>query len=77
MAANIISSSLFLSTVMSLSLANPTNDAKVMEEKPTYLWTSCENSSISNVYDKNMEVDNVFENSTFKMNDYEGQVISP
>ena len=73
MAANILSSSLFLSTMMSFAL----NDAKVMEEKPTYLWTSCENSSISNVYDKNMEVDNVFENSTFKMNDYEGQVISP
>ena len=73
MAANILSSSLFLSTVMSFAL----NDAKVMEEKPTYLWTSCENSSISNVYDKNMEVDNVFENSTFKMNDYDGQVISP
>ena len=72
MAANVLSSSFFLSTVISLALSN----AKVMEEKPTYLWTSCENSSISNVYDKNMEVDNVFENSTFKMNDYDGQVIS-
>ena len=53
-----------------------TEPSDTKEEKPRYLWRLCDNSSISNVYQNQLEVENVFNNDTIVMGDYAGQVIS-
>ena len=45
-------------------------------EAPKYLWKPCEKGQEANLYDKNLEVENVYENDTVRMSDYKGQVWS-
>ena len=44
------------------------------QEEPDYLWRECEHSNASNFYNKDFEVDNVFENDTINFNNYRGKV---
>ena len=45
-------------------------------EAPKYLWKPCEKGQEANLYDKNFEVESVYENDTIRMSDYKGQVRS-
>ena len=45
-------------------------------EAPKYLWKPCEQGEAANLYDKNLEVESVYENDTIRMSDYKGQVRS-
>ena len=42
--------------------------------EPKYLWRECHTGSSRNLYDSQLEVDNVYENETIRMADYAGQV---
>ena len=66
---------LAITIALSMGLSSCLGDKDPYGNKPRYLWSSCENSSLSNVYKTKLEIDNVFENDTIKMDDYEGQVI--
>ena len=75
----------YLATIITLSLwlsrctsdqNNSEYSSDIKEEKPRYLWRLCDNSSTSNVYQNQFEVDNIFKNDTIMMEDYAGQVIS-
>ena len=43
-------------------------------ENPKYLWRECQAGSSRNLYNSELDVDNVYENDTIRMSDYDGQV---
>jgi hypothetical protein len=62
---------MYLAMALAMGLNN------VFAEKasvPKYLWRECHTGSSRNVYDSQLEVDNVYENETIRMADYAGQV---
>ena len=64
-------SKMYLAMTLAMGLNN------VFAEKasePKYLWRECHTGSSRNVYDSQLEVDNVYENETIRMADYAGQV---
>ena len=63
---------MYLATTMTLSFGLSLCAGE--EEAPRYLWRSCDESKDSNLYNTNLEVDNIFNNDTFNMADYGGQV---
>lgn len=65
---------MYLATTMTLSFGLSLCAGKE-EEAPTYLWRSCDESENSNLYNTKLEVDNIFNNDTFNMADYGGQVL--
>ena len=65
-------SKMYLAMTLAMGLNN------VFAEKasePKYLWRECHTGSSRNVYDSQLEVDNVYENETIRMADYAGQVL--
>ena len=63
---------MYLATTLTLSLGLGLCSGK--EEKPRYLWKSCNGEENSNLYNTNFEIPNAFENETISMSDYSGQV---
>ena len=63
---------MYLATTLTLSLGLGLCSGK--EEKPRYLWKSCNGEESSNLYNTNFEIPNAFENETITMSDYSGQV---
>ena len=64
-------SKMYLAMTLAMGLNN------VFAEKasePKYLWRECHTGSSRNLYDSQLEVDNVYENETIRMADYAGQV---
>ena len=61
---------------LAMTLAMGLNNVFASEEasKPKYLWRECHTGSSRNLYDSQLEVDNVYENETIRMADYAGQV---
>lgn len=51
-----------------------TNSTEEKEQAPNPWWASCRMKSIHNVLDKNLSIDNVFENQTIELDDYKGKV---
>ena len=41
-----------------------------------YRWRQCQSGSGENLYNSHLEVENIFENDTIKMDNYAGQVIN-
>ena len=64
-------SKMYLATTLTLSLGL---SFVASEEKPRYLWSSCDDSASSNLYNTKLEVENIFNNETIRMADYAGQV---
>jgi len=64
---------MYLATTLTLSMGLGLCSAK--EESPRFLWKSCNGEESSNLYNTKLEVPNIFENETIKMEDYSGQVL--
>ena len=41
-----------------------------------YRWRQCQSGSAGNLYNSDLEVENIFGNDTIKMDNYAGQVIN-
>ena len=60
---------------LAMTLAMGLNNVFAEEaSEPKYLWRECHTGSSRNLYDSQLEVDNVYENETIRMADYAGQV---
>ena len=68
----IMASKMYWTMTLALGLNNvfASQDAEV----PKYLWRECHSGSSRNLYNSKLEVDNVYENDTIRMSDYEDQV---
>jgi len=69
----IMASKMYWTMTLALGLNNvfASQDAEV----PKYLWRECHSGSSRNLYNSQLEVDNVYENDTIRMSDYEDQVL--
>jgi len=68
-----MTSKMYWTMTLALGLNNvfASKDAEV----PKYLWRECHSGSSRNLYNSKLEVDNVYENDTIRMSDYEDQVL--
>ena len=64
-------SKMYLAATLTLSLGL---SFVASEDKPRYLWSSCDDSATSNLYNTKLTVENIFNNETIRMADYAGQV---